>query len=74
MPNALDHLLLTALALCAYGAFVLFACATERHWNELSGQGGDLPDRSRRRWSNCTRGCVGKPNGLPRRAETRARC
>ncbi|WP_439686096.1 DUF3325 domain-containing protein [Cupriavidus oxalaticus] len=49
MPNALDHLLLIALALCAYGAFVLFACATGRHWNELSGQGGDLPGGSRRR-------------------------
>ncbi|QEZ43323.1 DUF3325 domain-containing protein [Cupriavidus oxalaticus] len=49
MPNVLDHLLLIALALCAYGAFVLFACATERHWNELSGLEGELPDRSRLR-------------------------
>lgn len=58
MPNALDHLLLFTLALCAYGAFVLFACATGRHWNALSGRGGDLPDESRRRLRGAAWGLV----------------
>ncbi|EON20590.1 hypothetical protein C265_06459 [Cupriavidus sp. GA3-3] len=49
MPITLEHLLLLGLALCAYSAFVLFACATERHWTELSGQGADLPASGRRR-------------------------
>lgn len=38
MPTTLEHLLWLGLALCAYSAFVLIACATERHWTGLSGR------------------------------------
>ncbi|WP_455287928.1 DUF3325 domain-containing protein [Cupriavidus necator] len=63
MPTTLEHLLLLGLALCAYSAFVLFACATERHWTELSGRGGDLPASRRQRlrraaWALMTLGAV----------------